>query len=172
MKKVYSIIMMLAMVVAALSFTACSSDDDKELGNGSNSGGKLLVGKWIPYTWDDDDYSFLEDVGWLQLNSNKTFTIYAYDKTKMFKGNWEYAETSNPDENKTLKLSIDGLGDFWYNSLPNTPKKEIDDYLIGGTLYFIIEDIHSNYMRTIRFLFIYPNGQTERMTTRIEWRRE
>lgn len=43
MKKIYSTIMMLAMMFAALSFTACSSDDD---GNKGGSGGNV-VGTWM-----------------------------------------------------------------------------------------------------------------------------
>ena len=37
MKKLYSTIMMVAMMVAALSFTACGGDDE---GNGDNNGGR------------------------------------------------------------------------------------------------------------------------------------
>ena len=43
MKKIYSKIMMLAMMVAALGLTACGGDDDGDNG-GNNSG--TLVGKW------------------------------------------------------------------------------------------------------------------------------
>lgn len=43
MKKIYSTIAMLAMMVAALSFTACGGDDDDEVGGGDTS---KLVGKW------------------------------------------------------------------------------------------------------------------------------
>ena len=40
MKKLYSTIMMLAMMVAALSFTACSSDDDED---GGDNGSMLVL---------------------------------------------------------------------------------------------------------------------------------
>ena len=43
MKKVYSTVMMLALMVAALSFTACGGDDD-EVDNGS--GDVSIVGEW------------------------------------------------------------------------------------------------------------------------------
>lgn len=42
MKKQYSTIMMLAMMVAALSFTACGGDDDVDNGGGDAS----IVGVW------------------------------------------------------------------------------------------------------------------------------
>lgn len=43
MKKIYSTMIMLAMMVAALSFTACGGDDDDdEIGGGSNHGQKTL----------------------------------------------------------------------------------------------------------------------------------
>ena len=43
MKKIYSTIMMLAMIIATLSLTACSSSDDDEEGGGNTSS---LVGTW------------------------------------------------------------------------------------------------------------------------------
>jgi hypothetical protein len=43
MKKLYSTIMLLAMMVAALSLTSCGGDDDNGDGGGSNSS---LVGTW------------------------------------------------------------------------------------------------------------------------------
>ena len=44
MKKYYSVLVMLAMMVAALSFTACGGDDDED--DGGNSGGNV-VGTWV-----------------------------------------------------------------------------------------------------------------------------
>ena len=44
MKKLYSTIMLLAMMVAALSLTACGDDDD-EIGGG-NGNSSSLVGTW------------------------------------------------------------------------------------------------------------------------------
>ena len=44
MKKYYSVLAMLAMMVAALSFTACGGDDDDD--NTDNSGGNV-VGTWV-----------------------------------------------------------------------------------------------------------------------------
>ena len=42
MKKLYSTVMMLAMMVAALSFTACGGDDEVDNGGGDAS----IVGMW------------------------------------------------------------------------------------------------------------------------------
>lgn len=44
MKKYYSVLVMLAMMVAALSFTACGGDDEDD--NTDNSGGNV-VGTWM-----------------------------------------------------------------------------------------------------------------------------
>ena len=44
MKKLYSTIMLLAMMVAALSLTACGDDDEDEVGGNGNS--SSLVGTW------------------------------------------------------------------------------------------------------------------------------
>lgn len=62
MKKIYSTIMMLAMMVAALSFTACSSDDD----NDSKETNSDLVGTWSVQSvegWgmsEDDFYDYMQ----------------------------------------------------------------------------------------------------------------
>ena len=50
MKKFYSTIAMLAMMVAALSFTACGSDDD-EIDNGGDSNASI-VGTWELISFD------------------------------------------------------------------------------------------------------------------------
>ena len=54
MRKIYSTVMMLAMMVAALSFTACGGDDD-EIDNGG--GDVSIVGTWeCTYFNSDTDY--------------------------------------------------------------------------------------------------------------------
>lgn len=54
MKKLYSTVMMLAMMVAALSFTACGGDDD-EVDNGKSEA--TIVGMWECTNFDSDtDY--------------------------------------------------------------------------------------------------------------------
>jgi hypothetical protein len=51
-------------------------------------------------------------------------------------------------------------------------KKEIDNILIGSRWYFVVDDIHSNYMRIVRIMLIYPTGETENASVKMEWRRE
>ena len=54
MKKIYSTVMMLATMVAALSLTACGGDDD-EIDNGGDAS---IVGEWeCTYFDSDTDYS-------------------------------------------------------------------------------------------------------------------
>lgn len=44
MKKYYSVLVMLAIMIAALSFTACGGDDDED--DGGNTSSSALVGTW------------------------------------------------------------------------------------------------------------------------------
>ena len=65
MKKVYSTVMMLAMMVAALSFTACGSDDD-EVDNGKVEAS--IVGVWECTYFDfDTDYPEMFDNSGMQI---------------------------------------------------------------------------------------------------------
>ena len=73
MKKVYSTIMMLAMMVAALSFTACGGDDDDEI-----EGEASIVGVWKCVSADYGEWeAYLKDntrVGDLiYFNSDHTY---------------------------------------------------------------------------------------------------
>ena len=63
MKKLYSTIMMLAMMIAALSLTACGGDDDDEIGGdggGSSTSSTFTIlqtyqnGNEEPYTFDNE----------------------------------------------------------------------------------------------------------------------
>ena len=62
MKQIYSTLMMLAMMVAALSFTACGGADDEEVDNNS------IVGVWECTSMDysnvfgDDEYEDEEEL--------------------------------------------------------------------------------------------------------------
>ena len=51
MKQIYSTILMLALMVAALSFTACGGDDDEDESGDSNS----IVGVWECTSMDYSD---------------------------------------------------------------------------------------------------------------------
>ena len=74
MKKLYSPIMLLAMMVAALSLTACSGDDEDIIGDSS-----LLVGTWsVTYAqgWgheSDDEHEYI------QFKSNGTYINVQFD---------------------------------------------------------------------------------------------
>ena len=57
MKKLYSTIMMLAMMVAAFSLTACGGDDDDETGGGGSASSFSI-------TYDGEN-NYVEDVEWL-----------------------------------------------------------------------------------------------------------
>ena len=71
MKKVYSTITMLAMMVAALSFTACGGDDD-EVDNGG--GEASIVGMWECTYFDfDSDYPEQFDNAGMQIGDRVRF---------------------------------------------------------------------------------------------------
>ena len=73
MKKLYSTVMVLAMMVAALSLTACGGDDDDIDNGGGNS--SALVG-----TWDAVSSRFYNDEGW--------------EETERETGYWVFTETT------------------------------------------------------------------------------
>ena len=93
MKKLYSTIMMLAMMVAALGLTACGGDEDEENGGSSPSS---LVGTW-QYVSDTfpKDYEFIGSVEsealYLHLNQDGTY-IRIEDlgnKVEIERGTWK-----------------------------------------------------------------------------------
>ena len=78
MKKLYSTMMMLAMMVAALSLTACGGDDDVDNGKVEAS----IVGEWeCTYLDFDKDYPGLHADAHLNIGDRVRFksdgTIYA-----------------------------------------------------------------------------------------------
>ena len=96
MKKLYSTIMLLAMMVAALGLTACGGDDDDN-GNGGSSNG--IVGIWevvsFDFEGDDNVESDLKVGEKLYIFENGTYR----DDTS--KGRWTL-------KNNTLTLIDDG----------------------------------------------------------------
>ena len=71
MKKIYSMMMMLAMMVAALNFTACSSDDDK-------TSEVSICGTWKCVStnygqWGNSDGTKVGDI--LYINEDHTYKI-------------------------------------------------------------------------------------------------
>ena len=80
----YSIIIMLAMVVATLSFTACggSESDDEFDGGGSSS---AIVGTWKAEDiggWVDREMNYVSNGGYVQFKKDGTFIVanVKYDK--------------------------------------------------------------------------------------------
>ena len=86
MKKLYSTIMLLAMMVTALSFTACGSDNDEEdeVGNTNSS---FLVGTWSV----DEEDSYEDEFEYVQYKSNGTYINVQYDEDGLYisKGTWK-----------------------------------------------------------------------------------
>lgn len=100
MKKFYSTIAMLAMMVAALSFTACGSDDD-EIDNGGDSNASI-VGTWELISFDVVKGSNYLDDG---LNTGDRITFKSdgtYYSTDGDRGIWKLngnTLTISDDEN-------------------------------------------------------------------------
>ena len=96
MKKLYSTILMLATMVAALSLTACGGDDDDEIDTGGGNS-SVLVG-----TWDAVSSRYYDNKGWEEIE----------DET----GYWVFTETTVTDhfgeedlyDGQTLNYTFDG----------------------------------------------------------------
>ena len=144
MKKIYSILMMFAMMFATLSFAACSSDDDDEV-MGSNL---EYVGTWSlqyaeGYGYTSDDFEYI------QLKSNGTFIDVQEDSDfedgyTVDRGKWTVS-------NNSLVLHIEtGIlagSTFSYDII----KKEKDKMTVtmwGATAYLIrvSDDIIEKYI--------------------------
>ena len=98
MKKICSMMTMLAMMVAVLSFTACGGSDDDEFDSWSEPSTKhSLIG-----TWDAVSSRFYNDKGW--------------EKTEKETGYWVFTETTVTDhfgendllDGQTLNYTFDG----------------------------------------------------------------
>ena len=87
MKKLYSTIMLLAMMVAALGFTACGDDDEDDGGSGYSS---FLVGTWQV----EDEDSYADEVEYVQFKSNGTYINVQYDEDGLYitKGTWKVSD--------------------------------------------------------------------------------
>ena len=77
--------MMLAMMVAALSFTACGDDDDEDEVGSTNS--SFLVGTWSV----DEEDSYDEEFEYVQYKSNGTYINVQHDEDGLYisKGTWK-----------------------------------------------------------------------------------
>lgn len=86
MKRVYSLVVLLAMMVTALSFISCSKDDEEN--NGGNGSSNALVGTWdviscesAEWDWYSNTYKpyteYPDNEYWVFTAKNVTF--YAKD---------------------------------------------------------------------------------------------
>ena len=119
MKKIYSMMMMLAMMVAALNFTACSSDDDNETSDISICGTWKCVsanhGQWdnseaieegdILYIYEDHTYKIVGN-----NNENGTWTLNGNKLTCDVSGGIPWSYTVTKLTASTLSITIDGFG--------------------------------------------------------------
>ena len=88
MKKLYSTIMLLAMMVAALGLASCSSDDDNVGGSSS------LVGTWKATDlkgWDVLDKYGTWTGDYFQLKSDGTFLRVSSNHAKYY-GDWKLSD--------------------------------------------------------------------------------
>ena len=95
MKKIYSTLTMLAMMVAAFSFTACGGDDD-EIDNGG--GDASIVGTWECTYYDfDSDFPGMIDESAMQIGDRVCF-----------KSDGTYYTEYKVQENETGRWSLKG----------------------------------------------------------------
>ena len=91
MKKVYSTIIMLTMMVAALSFTACSSSGDEVKIDGNTS---FLVGTWSLTSSQGWGRTIDDMHEYFQFKSNGTYINVQFDNgLYISKGNWKATDT-------------------------------------------------------------------------------
>lgn len=114
MKKLYSTIMLLAMMVAALSLTACGGDDDEE-GGGDSS---FIVGTWSVSSGQGwGGYTGDGEAEYLQFKSNGTYINVQFDDgLYITRGTWRATET----EIIMKETEGDLLGTYTYTILNHT----------------------------------------------------
>jgi hypothetical protein len=94
MRKTYSTVMMLAMMVAALSFTACGGDDDDndDIGNGGGDSSS----SYIEVKFDGDTYReaipewICAQIDNMGTDSQGKKLTYTYDMVAHFKNNYGF----------------------------------------------------------------------------------
>jgi len=125
MKRIYSTLMMLALMVAALSFTACGGDDD-DIEEGDES--SALIGTWEPISWegvldpiigDEDEYP---TYWWFK--SDHTLKVYNCDSQSV-------VETINIE---------------WYLNNGIITLKVLDGEYSGVTISFVIYKMEKSSM--------------------------
>jgi hypothetical protein len=103
---------MLAMMVAALSFTACGGDD---LGGGSSN---FIIGTWsVTSIQESDGYklTFDGEVEYIQFQSNGTYICILLEKLDITKGTWRIS-----DNDLIVKLSTGEIETYPILNLTNS----------------------------------------------------
>ena len=104
MKKVYSTVMMLAMMVAALSLTACGSDDDVDNGGGDVS----IVGVWECTYFDlDTDYPSMNADSNMQIGDRVCFKSDGTYEANYKNGETETGRWSLKGNTLTVAADVD-----------------------------------------------------------------
>ena len=115
MKKLYSTIMLLAMMVAALSLTACGGDDEEDEIGGNSS---FMVGTWSVTSGQGwGGYTGDGEAEYLQFKSNGTYINVQFDDgLYITKGTWRATDT----ELVMKETEGDILGTYTYKILNHT----------------------------------------------------
>lgn len=126
MKKLYSTIMMLAMMVAALGFTACGGDDEGDDGISSS----MIVGTWKPTNVEGWPNELLEkgDGSIMQFKKDGSFIVVYLEDKEIEKGDWILR-----NDKLTMHYKNDGFT-FVYDVIRGN-KKELVLAILGMTLY-------------------------------------
>ena len=118
MKKIYSMMMMLAMMVAALNFTACSSDDDE-------TSEVSICGTWKCVStnygqWGNSDGTKVGDIFYINEdhtykivgnnNENGTWTLNGNKLTCNISDGFPWTYTVTQLTTSTLSITADGFG--------------------------------------------------------------
>lgn len=144
MKKLYSTMMLLATIVAALSFAACGDDD----GDVPSGGSSFLVGTWSVNSHQGMRGDLGEDeFEYFQLKSDGTYVDVLYDDGfQISRGTWRATETTlilEGDIKGTLTYEIYNLTQSSMSllilditvSVTKVPDSIIEKYLNGCSEY-------------------------------------
>ncbi len=131
MKKVYSMLMMLATIVAALSLTACSSSSsDDEVNDAPNPQIKYnIIGTWKCVSYIEGTTETSNDKGfYMQFNSDKTFKDISINDYESY-GTWE-------EKDNTITLT--------YKEKVTTENGKIKRTTLNNTTVFFIDNVTNN----------------------------
>ena len=148
MKKLYSTIMMFAMMFAALSFTACSSSsDDGDEGNSVNP--SSLVGTWqTTFVEGWGEYVDVNAVDYLQLKSNGSYIHVEWENNAPYisKGTWSFSNNK-----LTLKEQEGDLvgSSFTYDVIEiGKDKISVTLWGVSATLKRVSDNVIDKYLKT------------------------